>query len=87
MLQALERQDYDVILMDIQMPEMDGLETTRRIRAARAAGARPRIVAMTASAMASDREYCRAAGMDAYISKPIRMQELRNALQLLPDRE
>jgi CheY-like chemotaxis protein len=70
---------YDVILMDVQMPELDGLEATRRIRAARPDG-RPRIVAMTANAMAEDREACRAAGMDDYVSKPIRNEELVAAL-------
>lgn len=90
-LQALERQEYDVILMDMQMPEMDGLETTRRIRnltgfkqpqVANLSGfSQPRIIAMTANAMQGDRELCLAAGMDDYVSKPIRVEELIGALR------
>jgi PAS domain S-box-containing protein len=77
-LQALERQHYDVVFMDIQMPEMDGLETTRAIRKRWKSG--PKIIAMTASALKGDREMCLAAGMDGYISKPTRMKALRAAL-------
>jgi CheY-like chemotaxis protein len=79
-IDALERSDYDVVLMDVQMPELDGLEATRRIRA-RWPDRRLRIVAMTANAMAGDREACLAAGMDDYISKPIRPEELTAALE------
>ncbi|HEY3341552.1 MAG TPA: response regulator, partial [Anaerolineae bacterium] len=80
-LQALERQTYDVVLMDVQMPEMDGLETTRRIVKRWPRDKRPRLIAMTAYALEGDRERCIAAGMDDYISKPIRMQELVKSLE------
>ncbi len=75
---AVERQEYDLVLMDVQMPEMDGLEATRRIRARVEGG--PRIVAMTANAMDGDREACLEAGMDDYVGKPIRVDELVAAL-------
>jgi PAS domain S-box-containing protein len=78
-IESLERQIYDVILMDVQMPEMDGLDATREIR--KLTGAiQPHIIAMTANAMEGDRELCIAAGMDDYISKPIRVNELVDAL-------
>jgi len=80
-LEALERQHYDLVFMDVQMPELDGLEATRQIRATCAPEKQPRIVAMTANAMQGDREECLAAGMDDYVSKPIRVKELRNALE------
>ncbi|MDO9532396.1 MAG: response regulator [Deltaproteobacteria bacterium] len=79
-LAALERQPYDVVLMDVQMPEMDGLEASRRIKQNWPPGARPRIIAMTANAMQGDREKCLAAGMDDYITKPIRTEALVAAL-------
>ncbi len=79
-LQALHRQGYDAVLMDVQMPEMDGLEATRRIRADFQKAQQPRIIAMTANAMSGDREVCLKAGMDDYISKPIHIEELVNAL-------
>jgi GAF domain-containing protein/DNA-binding response OmpR family regulator len=83
---ALERQPYDLVLMDVQMPELDGLEATRRIRA-RWPDDGPRIVAMTANAMAEDREACLVAGMNDYLSKPIRVAELTAALaRSLPQR-
>jgi CheY-like chemotaxis protein len=81
---ALDRTPYDVILMDVQMPELDGLEATRRIRAARAASDGPWIVAMTANALAGDRELCLAAGMNDYVSKPIRPAALASALAVAP---
>jgi CheY-like chemotaxis protein/HPt (histidine-containing phosphotransfer) domain-containing protein len=80
-LQALEREPYDVVLMDVQMPTMDGLEATRRIHQRWPQGRRPRIIAATASAMPEEREACLAAGMDDYLSKPIRVDELVAALR------
>ena len=82
-LHALERESYEVVLMDVQMPEMDGLEATRRIHE-RQASARPHIIAATANATKADREHCLAAGMDDYLSKPIRMEELAAALARVP---
>ena len=79
-LRALERQSYDVIIMDVLMPEMDGLEATREIRR-RWPGCCPKIIAMTASVLKGDRETCLAAGMDGYISKPTKLAELRSALE------
>ncbi|MGL5059009.1 MAG: response regulator [Microcoleus sp.] len=79
-LEALQRQSYDVVLMDVQMPEMDGLEATRRICEDFPADKKPRIIAMTANAMQGDREKCLAAGMDDYITKPVRREELAAAL-------
>jgi CheY-like chemotaxis protein len=69
-----------VVLMDVQMPEMDGLEASRRITAKYTPEQRPRIIAMTANAMQGDREECLAAGMDDYVTKPIRVDALVEAL-------
>jgi CheY-like chemotaxis protein len=79
-LEALSRQSYDVVLMDVQMPEMDGLTATRRICQEWSVEKRPRLIAMTANAMQGDREMCLEAGMDDYVSKPIRVEELGRAL-------
>jgi CheY-like chemotaxis protein len=79
-IEALERQQYDVVLMDVQMPELDGLDATRRICERWPDESRPRIVAMTANAMIEDREACFAAGMDDYLAKPVRAEELAEAL-------
>jgi signal transduction histidine kinase/ActR/RegA family two-component response regulator len=79
-IEALERQPYDVVLMDVQMPEMDGLEASRRIVARWPLAGRPRIVAMTANATQGDREECLAAGMDDYLTKPFRVEHLVAAL-------
>jgi CheY-like chemotaxis protein len=80
-LAALRRQTYDVVLMDVQMPEMDGLEATRQIRQEFPPVAQPRIIAMTANALPGDREECLTAGMNDYISKPIQILELRALLE------
>ncbi|MDQ4145636.1 MAG: response regulator, partial [Actinomycetota bacterium] len=79
-LAALERKPYDVVLMDVQMPEMDGLEATRRIHQRWSQETRPRVIAVTANAMREEREACFAAGMGDYLSKPIRLEELTAAL-------
>jgi signal transduction histidine kinase/CheY-like chemotaxis protein len=79
-LARLEQQTYDVVLMDVQMPGMDGLTTARRIR--QTWGERPKIIAVTAEAMVGDREKCLQAGMDGYLSKPFRLEELVAVLLL-----
>ncbi len=79
-LRALRRQPYDVVLMDEQMPEMDGVSATAAIRAEWKPERRPRVVAMTASALEGDRERLLAAGMDDYVSKPVLIEELAAAL-------
>src|SRR2546425_4293562 len=78
---AVERQTYDVVLMDVQMPELDGFEASREINRRWPGERRPRIVAMTANAMQGDRELCAAAGMDDYVAKPIRVDELVATLE------
>nr|WP_242041904.1 response regulator [Alkalinema sp. FACHB-956] len=80
-LDAVQRQTYDLIFMDVQMPEMDGLTATQELCKRYAAHQRPRIVAMTANAMAGDREKCLNAGMDDYVSKPVRIKNLVQALK------
>jgi signal transduction histidine kinase/CheY-like chemotaxis protein len=77
---AVGQSRYDVVLMDMQMPEMDGLEATRLIRQSKPPGGQPHIVAMTASVRVEDREACRRAGMDDYLTKPVRAAALRTAL-------
>jgi GAF domain-containing protein/CheY-like chemotaxis protein len=86
-VESVRRQTYDVVLMDVQMPEMDGLEATRRIRSTMPDGARPRIVAMTANAMQGDRDMCIEAGMDDYLTKPIRVDRLVEALSNVTPRK
>jgi CheY-like chemotaxis protein len=80
-IQAMTLRPYDLILMDIQMPEMDGIEATQRIRASWPPNDQPRIVAMTANALAGDRETYLTGGMDDYVSKPIKVEELTRVLQ------
>ncbi len=80
-LEACRRRTYDVILMDLQMPEMDGFEATRRLQRTMAPEQRPFIVAMTAHALEGDRERCLDAGMDDYLSKPLQLEELQAMLQ------
>jgi CheY-like chemotaxis protein len=84
-LKALETQRYDVVFMDVQMPEMDGFEATRIIRNSFKAEDQPRIIALTAHALKGDRERCLKAGMDDYISKPIQLEELRSKLSSLSE--
>jgi signal transduction histidine kinase/ligand-binding sensor domain-containing protein/CheY-like chemotaxis protein len=80
-IESLRRQTYDVILMDVQMPVLDGLAATRLIGQEWPADRRPRIIAITANALQGDRENCLAAGMDDYIAKPIRAASLESALK------
>ena len=75
-LQAIEKQKYDAIFMDLQMPHLDGFDTTRRIRKQESEQQHMPIIAMTANALRSDSEACFAAGMDAFIAKPVTIQEV-----------
>ena len=84
-LEAVHRQHYDVVLMDVQMPLMDGLEATREIRAQLPADRQPHIVALTANALAEDRDRCLSAGMDDYLSKPLRAAQLVAVISDSPD--
>lgn len=85
-LEALARQRYDVVLMDVQMPELDGIEATRRIRLVSESNSQPYIIAMTAHALDGDREHCLRSGMNDYISKPVRIESLIIALQRYQER-
>jgi len=86
-LEALQRQQYDVILMDVRMPELGGLEATRQIRKLWPVSQQPKIIAITAYALEGDREMCLEAGMDDYISKPVKMEELGCTLRRYPPSE
>jgi CheY-like chemotaxis protein/HPt (histidine-containing phosphotransfer) domain-containing protein len=79
-IEAFQRQSYDVVLMDVQMPELDGLEATRQLRAMLPPERSPRIIAVTANALPEDRHACLSAGMDDYISKPVQRKALEQAL-------
>ena len=79
-LEAVHRQRYDVVLMDVQMPEMDGLEASRRIMSEFDAPKRPRLVALTANVLKGDKQMCLEAGMDDYLAKPLDLVHLRDAL-------
>ena len=72
---------YDIVFMDMQMPEMDGLEATRKIVNAMQSSERPKIIALTANSMSGDREKCIDAGMDDYLTKPVRLEELLSSLK------
>jgi CheY-like chemotaxis protein len=85
-LEAIRRIEYDVILMDMQMPEMDGLEATSRIRTDEQITHQPYIIALTANAMQGDRERCLQAGMDDYLSKPLMSDALSKALSTCSER-
>jgi two-component system sensor histidine kinase/response regulator len=81
-LEALEKQSFDIVLMDVQMPEMDGFEATRLIRAKeKTSGAHLAIIALTAHAMKGDEERCLACGMDGYVTKPIKLEELFSVME------
>jgi CheY-like chemotaxis protein len=80
-LTAIEMADYDAILMDVEMPELDGCEATRRIRTLQGSPVRPWIIALTAGAMQSDRERAFAAGMNDFLTKPVRTEALAAALE------
>jgi CheY-like chemotaxis protein len=80
-LEALDRESYDIVFMDVQMPKMDGLEATRRIRAKRGDADRPTVIGLTANALQGDREICLQAGMDDYLTKPVRLDQIQDALR------
>jgi CheY-like chemotaxis protein len=80
-LAALDQSPYDLIFMDVQMPEMDGLTATEQIRQNKALSQQPYIIALTANALKGDRERFLAAGMDDYLSKPVRLEDLATAIE------
>jgi CheY-like chemotaxis protein len=81
-LEALEKQPFDIVLMDVQMPEMDGFEATQLIREKeKVSGAHLAIIALTAHAMKGDEERCLTSGMDGYVTKPIKLEELFSVME------
>jgi len=81
-LEALEKRHFDIVLMDVQMPEMDGFEATKRIREKeQASGTHQPIIALTAHAMQGDEERCLAGGMDGYVTKPIKLEDLFSVIE------
>jgi len=80
-IEALKQTPYDLVLMDCQMPEMDGYEATKNIRGVQSSFRDIKIIAMTANAMAGDREKCMAAGMNDYVPKPVKAPELQAAIE------
>jgi signal transduction histidine kinase/CheY-like chemotaxis protein/HPt (histidine-containing phosphotransfer) domain-containing protein len=84
-IEAVKGEAFDFVLMDVQMPDMDGFEATRRVLDATTQSPKPRIIAMTANALSGDRERCLAAGMSEYLTKPVRPQALAKALRVVTD--
>jgi len=80
-VEAVAAIPYDIVFMDVHMPEMDGLEATRKIVNAKQPNERPKIIALTASALSGDKEKCIDAGMDDYITKPVRLEEVISSLK------
>ena len=80
-VEAVAANPYDIVFMDVHMPEMDGLEATRKIVNTKQPNERPKIIALTASALSGDKEKCIEAGMDDYITKPVRLEEVISALK------
>ena len=80
-LEILKEKDYDIILMDVQMPEMDGIEATEKIIETISIVKQPKVIALTANAMSGDRENCLRAGMVDYMAKPVKLKELQKMIE------